>query len=428
MATTSRVNLRKALSESIGDYWSLTATADGNDQKTSHVAAGLLNLPGGADDDAFQEWYDLATSGANNGESRRIQSYIKDSTTLLYQQAHGAQTALNDTFELHRYDPALKHIALSTALAELFPFLYLPVRDETLMVDNLLANSDFETFSSGFTNWTEVNSPTVTKETSRVFHGSAAAKLVAPAGSVGQLTQAPTINIEEVTGKTATFKLRGGTDGASQARLRLDWDGTTFANGDYHKGNSEWQMLSVAAAVPSTATQVKCICEVAAARTAYFDAGYLAIDPVYRYTVPSSVIRGPFQVLQQYSENLVDGTYYPLSNGGLPTEGRFLRLTGEGVLSLPASDTGTVEIGEPQLRLVIAYAKKVLWELLVARSASENRRALLENVQLAQREVARISRQPGVRMLPMAAKRGQNAWHIEQGATDRFLIFDVARS
>ena len=423
---TSRLNLRKALSQSIGDYWTLTATADGNDQKTSHVAAGLANFPGGTDPDAFEGWYDFALSGANAGESKRVASSIPDTNTLLYQEAHGAQTATGDTFEIHRYDPTVKHVAIDIALSELFPFLYLPIRDETLIIDNLLSNSDFETFSAGFTGWTEVGSPTVTQETGRVFHGSSSAKIVAGA-AIGQLTQSPTINTHESAGRTVTFKKRVWTDGANRARLRLDWDGTNFANGSYHEGDSAWRLLSVSATIPSTATQVKAICEVAATRTAYFDAGWLALDPIYRYTIPSSLIRGPFQVLQQQDDNAPNGAYYGFQNGSAPTQGMFLRLTGMGLLTLATSDSGTTKIDEPYLRLVTAYAKKNLWELLLARSASENRQSLLENAKLAQMEVERISKQPGIRMPEKSASRGQNAWHVEPADGVRYLVFDGGR-
>lgn len=421
MATTSRVNLRKELSISIADYRLLTATADGNEQKTSHVASGLANLPGGRDPDAFIEWYDFATSGANAAESKRVASYIPDTYTLLYQEAHGAQTARDDTFELHRYDPTLKNAAINIALAELFPWLYNGTPDETLMVDNLLSNSDFETFSSGFTGWTEVGSPTVTAETSRVYHGVQAAKIVAGAAA-GQLTQAPTVNILEVTGKGAVFKMRAYATAGSVARIRLDWDGSNFSNSSYHSGKNQWELLEVAPSVPSTATQVKVICEVAAGGTAFFDAGWLAIDPLYRYTIPASMVRGPFQVLQQATEDDINGPYYGLRNG--PTQGRVLRLTGMKVLSLPTTDTGTTEIGEPHLRLLVAYAKKVLWEMLVATSASLRRAGLLENVKLAQQEVERISRQPGIRMRPMAASRGAGSWHVESSGGTRYLVFD----
>lgn len=430
MATTTRVNLRKSLSESIGDYWSFTTSAGGSAAKNSLVADALRNFPNGSDDGGLEDFYFLSVSGANDGESRRCSQYVPGATdgpTAIMQSTFTNQVANLASFEMHRYDPALKHTALAVALSELFPFLYVPIRDETLVVDNILLNPDFETFSAGFTSWTEVNSPTVTKETSRVYHGLAAAKLVAPAGSVGQLTQAPTVNINEVTDKTATFKARAWADGANRVRLRLDWDGTNFENGAYHEGDSEWRLLSVSAAVPSSATQVKCICEVAAARTGYFDASWLAIDPLYKYTVPSSLIRGPFQVLQQYSENFVAGPYYGFMNGTSPTQGRFLRLTGQGVLTVPTTDSGTTEIGEPHLRLVTAYAKKVLWELLLARSASESRKSLLENVQMAQREIERISKQPGIRMPAMSAHRGENSWHVEEDSSGRYLVFDTSR-
>ena len=431
MATISRLNLRKALSESYGDYLSFTASANGNAAKTSIIADILKNSPSGTDDGGFEDLYFLSISGANNGEARQCSRYVPDASdgaTVIVQSTFSSQVASGDSFEMHRYDPALKHTALTIALSELFPYLYVPLRDESLVIDNLLSNSDFETYSAGFTGWTEVNSPTVTQESSRVFHGTYAAKLVAPAGSVGQLTQSPTINIDEVTGKTATFKSRVWTNGASRARLRLDWDGTNISNGSYHDGNSEWMLLSVSGAVPTSATQVKAICEVAASQTGYFDGAWLAIDPVYKYTVPASLIRGPFQVLQQYAENNVNGPYFALRNGGGPTQGRVLRLTGMGALTLPATDSATTEIGEPQLRLVIAYAKKVLWELLLGRSATLNRQSLVENAQLAKQEVERISKQAGIRMAAMSATRGENAWHIEEDSGGRYLVFDVSRS
>ena len=67
MATTTRATLRQRLSEAIGDYQSLTTTSDGNSAGTSVVDTGLRNLPGGADDAAFDGKYVLVTSGANTG-------------------------------------------------------------------------------------------------------------------------------------------------------------------------------------------------------------------------------------------------------------------------------------------------------------------------------------------------------------------------
>ena len=429
MATTTRVNLRKALSEAIGDYQAFATTADGNDAKTSLVSSTLKNYSGGADDGAFEEQFFLGTSGANSGASKRCALYIanaSDGPTAILQDALDNQTASADTFELHRYDPDLKHTAINRALAELFPILYKPIRDETLVVDNILANNDFETAGgTTFSDWTEVNSPTVSIETSRVFHGTNSAKVVA-SGDVGQLTQTLDVNIDELAGKTATFKVRVWTNDSSQARLKIDW-GTSTETGDYHTGDSSWRLLTAEAAVPTDATQVQVICEVAASQTAYFDTGWFAVEQIHRLTVPSDIVRGPMHILQQYNEDMVDGAYYPLPSGVAPTRGRILRLEGMGILSRPSSESGTTEIGEPQLNLVTAYAAMVLFQTLLMRSATEQRSNLTENIRYWQMEVQRLSAQPGIRMRPRGASRGRNSWHIEDDADGRYLLFDVTR-
>ena len=119
MATTTRAILRQRLSEEMGDYQSLTTTSAGNSAGTSVVDTGLRNLSGGADDAAFEGWYILVTSGANTGESRRIENYISNTTTLVVQEAFsGGAVDTTVTYELHRYDPAQKHQAISRAIEE----------------------------------------------------------------------------------------------------------------------------------------------------------------------------------------------------------------------------------------------------------------------------------------------------------------------
>jgi hypothetical protein len=263
-------------------------------------------------------------------------------------------------------------------------------------------------------------------ETSKVFHGTNAAKVVAGSGAVGQLTQTLDVNINEVAGKTATFKVRVWTDGSSQARLSIDW-GTSTETGEYHTGDSSWRLLSVDAAVPTDATQVQVICEVAASQTAYFDTGWAAVEQVHRMTVPSSILRGPMHVLQQYDENMVDGAYYPLLPGETPTRGRILRLDGMGLLSRPTTESGTTEIEEPQLGLVTSYAAMVLFQTMATRGNNEQQSGAALSAGIYQAEVARLSTQVGIRMRTLGASRGKHTWHIEEDTDGRYLVFDVAR-
>jgi len=322
---------------------------------------------------------------------------------------------------MHRIDPGLKDTAVQLALNELFPTLYVAIRNETLIVDSLLTNGDFETWASGEpSNWTDENSATVTQETSIVFHGDNALKIEGPAGDVGRRYQDLSINLDDAAGKSLKFKMQGHTNAASQARLLLNFGGDDTA-GSYHDGDSDWQRLTVEAAIPTDATRARVIVEVAATTTAYFDTGWAAVDPLYKYTVPTSIIRGPTRILQQYNEALPNGPYYPLLEGEAPKEGRILRLEGYGVLTVPASESDTTELGEPRLSLVGAYAALKLVEMLGERSASDQISNLERRMARWERTVARLSNQPGIRMRRLPVVSFDNTWSIGEDASGRYI-------
>ena len=424
MVTTSKTNLRKAVSEYTGDYVSFAASADGNSAKTSIVANGLKNQPGGRDPGAFEAHYFRATNDSNSGETKHGESYFPDATegaTVLVQDSFTDTTASADTFEMHRIDPDLKDTAIDQALVELFPVLYLPIRDETLIVDSLLLNGDFEDWTSSEPdNWTDEGSATVTQETSIVFHGTSALKIVGPSGAVGRRYQDLNVNLDDAAGKSLLFKMWVHTDAASQARLVLNFGGSD-TEGEYHDGDSDWQLLTVDAAIPTDATRARAIVEVIATKTAYADTGWAAVDPIYQYTVPNSIIRGPMRILQQYNENLPKGPYYPLLPGAGPTRGRILRLEGMGLLTRPSTETATTEIGEPHLRLVGAYAALKLVEVLGERSASEQIANLQRRKTNWERTVERLSNQPGLRMRKMPVERFEHTWSIGEDASGRYI-------
>ena len=426
MTTTDRATLRQRLSEEIGDYQSLTTTSAGNSAGTSVVDTGLRNLPGGDRDAAFDSWYILVTSGANTGESRRIKDYIANTTTLVVQESFsGGAVDTTVSYELHRYDPSQKHQAIDRAIEELYPFLYLPIRDETIVVDDRLSNSDFETFSDGFTSWTEVGSPTVTADTTYVIHGSQSAKVVGDSGAAGQLTQAPTININELSNKSVTFKCWVWCAAADTARIRLDWDGSDIENSDYHKGQNEWQLLDVVASVPTSATQVKAIIEVAASGTAYFDACWMTAGPIHKYTIPSAILNGPHYLTEQGDEGDPNGEYYPIK--GNPTAGRRLRFEGMGMLSRPASDTATTEVGTPHTNIVTAYAGMYFFRTQANSNAVEESQRFADMASTFSQDAVRMASQPGMRMPRLGGQHHRDRWHIEEDSSGRYIIFSRMR-
>jgi len=110
------------------------------------------------------------------------------------------------------------------------------IRDETIIVDNLTSNGDFETFvGDTFTNWSTSGSPTVSQETSIIKHGDGSAKVVA-SGAAGQMTQSMTVNFNQATNRQVTFEAWVYATAADTARIRILWGSSSYESHSYHDG------------------------------------------------------------------------------------------------------------------------------------------------------------------------------------------------
>ena len=425
MATTSRATMRQRLSEAIGDYHSVTSTSAGNTAATTIVSTALLDIVGGGDDDAFEGWYVLVTSGNNDGERRRIRSYIATDSTVTVERAFSNATEADVTFELHRYDPDYKNNSISRAIEELTRRVPQKIRDETIFVDSLLSDGDFETYSgSTFTNWSESGSPAATQETSIVKHGDSSAKVVA-SGAAGQLYQSTTVNFNQMTNRQVTFEAWVYATTADTVRIRILWGSGSYESHDYHDGTDEWQLQSIAVSIPSTATEVTAVMEVADGYTGYFDASWLAVDPLYKYTLPTSITFGPHYITQQADRYNPDGPYHPIGKNSTPTKGRILRLEGLGMLSRPSTDDGTIEIGEPHISVINAYALMFFNRLLLSNSAQQQRDRFAQDMQMWGQEASSLIEE--IARPRIGAKRSDGTWHTEEDSGGRYLIFDRNR-
>lgn len=417
MGTTTGEVLRSRLSEALGGYHSLTAdTGSGSSLIRDAELANIAE----ATDELDSEWI-AVTSGSADGDIRRIKSSSGFAVSggnydLDPNQDFSAAVANNNTYELHRYDPRLLRTAINQAIRGLYPRngskgLYRRLVDYSLAIDDRLLNSDMETFSGGFTNWTAVGSPTVEQETTLVLQGSQSAKVVA-GGSAGQLTQAPHMAIEEMTGRTATLKFFVYATAGSIARVRLDWGGSAFANSSYHSGKDQWEYLDVSAAVPDSAIQVKAILEVAASGTAYFNSGFLAVGRVRRYTIPTAMRGGPNFVSVQHHERDPNGEHYPLN--GSYRAGARLRLEGSGIMTQPATDSATTEVDGEQVELIIAEAARRFW---LTRDDDEAPGQVAKWTALSDEMRAEV----GMRAMPAENSRW---WSVQENVGARELVLE----
>jgi hypothetical protein len=143
------------------------------------------------------------------------------------------------------------------------------------------------------------------------------------------------------------------------------------------------------------------------------------IDPIYKYTMPTSILKGPYEVLIQRDRRNPKGVFNPLGSYGKPTWGRILRLKGIGLLSEVTADTGTMEVDGVQASLLVAYAREYFFDALMGNAGPRVRERYREMRDKAivdkERFIAR-----GGRMLEPPAQVS-SAWRTIDESGTRYL-------
>tara|TARA_R110000787_G_scaffold37412_4_gene95038 strand:+ start:9105 stop:10412 length:1308 start_codon:yes stop_codon:yes gene_type:complete len=429
--TTTRAVLRGLVSENLDDSLSLTSTATGN---TLTLVDTSLSEHSGGDDDFCENWYVLITESGHTaeGEVRRITGYVESTNTLTVSAAFSATTGSGSAYELHVLDPVKKHAAIKRAVSQIYPVLYLPLVDDSLIVDNRVTNGLFDTFaSSSFTGWTLAGAGAAeAQETTIVWEGDNSCKLTS--ASAG-LTQSQTINfalpIDQLIGTQAKFTCWVHATVADIAKISIDWDGgTTISSSTLHTGVDQWEELEVDVTVPAGATQLVIVLNVATGTNiGIFDRAVLHVaGNVSRYTIPAAFKDEPNQVLVQQYVSPSDGSFVPAGPYALPARGLKLRLLGRGELTNPTTETGTVEVGGSRAEL-LSYKATELYFQSIARSpvssAYERNRAIEDAMYWKGVTIAK-GMEPGVRMVAPPTDELEEVLHFEETASGRFLVLD----
>ena len=410
---TARSVLRPLLAEAIGhgEYTALTTSGPGGAAGANLVDSDLS----GRGTDFCAGWWVVLPSGASGTasyEAREISS--SGGGTITPVVAFSGVVAGTVSYELYRYDPALLHLALNRGAELLYPHVNVPKRDETLVISNLLSNWDFEDYSGGaFTSWTTVGSPGIVAQSAPPWHGTYKAKITSAAGAVAQLTQSPTLKLDRFRGKTAIFGCRVFSGAADVARIGLQFkSGGTVTYSDYHDGDSTFRLLKVETTIPSAATLITAFLEMAAGtNTGHFDACYLVVENNFRYTIPSTILMGPYKLSYEDDQLHPDAPYlradawhleddssgrYIMLDEALPA-GRILRIDGRGVLSTVSTEAGTIEVNAPVTNLLIARAALWLYEGLHAEAVGQDRVTYAEEIGKWARRTDLLLSTPGMR-------------------------------
>jgi hypothetical protein len=257
------------------------------------------------------------------------------------------------------------------------------------------------------------------------MHGDGAASVAATEATEG-LYQSLTINTNEVTNKQVTFECWVYATVADAVRIRILWGSASYESHDYHSGSDQWELQSIQVTVPTTATEITAVLEVTTGNTGIFDAAWLSVQHLYKYTIPSSMVTGPNYISQQLDRFNPSGTYVPVIRGTGPETGRILRLEGKGVLTRPSSDTATIEAGEPYTNIITAYAAMFYNRIMLAQASQQQRARYSEDMAMWGREAQSLIQE--LRRPRMSAQRSDHTWHIEEDSSGRYIVFDINRT
>lgn len=193
---------------------------------------------------------------------------------------------------------------------------------------------------------------------------------VATAAGAATLTQDifSQVNIQDAVGKLLHIRgaLRSPTTGIARLRVSFDGGSTFAASSRYHSGGGDFEgpdKQSIDIAIPSGATTTTIYCDVASGATPSFGLVVAWIDPVVEYPLLETYRQnGPNFVHQQVYEDQPEGLYLPLT--GYAIAGRLLRLEGAAPLTVPTSDTMSVEADELEAGFIIAEAAARMFGIL----------------------------------------------------------------
>ena len=442
MATTTLQNLRRQFGVYLGygeqlgkdgEAWTTTTNIGAS---TTIISTELRDYgfdditESGSGDDMFENWW-VIIHGSNNAQTvRRVKSYDASAGQITVAGTNLSAESSSTDFELHKYSPTLIRDLLNTARVRSFPDLCQPINktlwsaqrqsrfevpssiigtptsiylERGVSVDygnNILSNADFETFaSSAFTNWSATTLDIAQEELTTsptnyaVFRGESSAKCTSQTGSTGTLLQ--TISSPgSYSGQTINLSIWVYCLTASVVSTSIVLNGSTTLgtanDGGLHTGNG-WELLT--SSVDSTVTISSLSVGISIVST--------ATDNTEFYVDDAICVIGPSQEPVGGREVLNDWRYEPIMQGTSQRDEVFfpydlpdnyaLRFEGRGYLSSLSAETDTIEIGQPQTDLLVAYAAYLHFERSSYTSPDSEANFDVARRQLAELDIERLS-------------------------------------
>ena len=359
------------------------------------------------------------TSGTSTLQVRRITNNTQATGTITVSPAFSAQVASGVTYQLHRYDPDKKFLAIDKARYEVLDHVYRLVYDDTLTSDGLSDTYDIpSTLDNGpvlaisespisatpewnfiqdplgdsLTNWT-ASSTTATIHSRTLNdllipkYDYSCTKLVTDASTAATYSQVVGSMTHDITAALAadrkmTLAAWVFCTEASKIQLRILDDLGTVATSDFHQGRG-WELLSVEGTIAgnnsTTLTARFLIASTANASTIYWERAWFYFGSKERVC---DSIYGPEHSMDIRRD---EATQHVILSS-IPRRGRQIRLVGKTVLSslgtvAATQITNTMELTSGTAEILYARAAEILfqWE----RINTDNQTEVAQRIQMA---------------------------------------------
>lgn len=422
--TSTGATLLQGFSEFLADYEASTTTSAGNTGGTTLVDTYLSRY---GDNRLKGMFIRITVSGGNQYQVRRITSNTQSSGTVTVSPAFSGQVGVTSTYELHRYDPAIKFRALDKARFDVVDNVFRLIYDDTITSDgrnsvydipssidigpvaaivenpieygptwNFLTNPD----NASTTNWTasSTTASTYTRSENDLIipkYDSTCTKLVTAASTAATYTQVVGDMTNSITAALAadrkmTFAAWVYCTEASKIALRILDDSGTVATGSNH-GGAGWELLTVEGTIAgNNATTLSArfvISSTANASTIFVNRSWFYFGDKER--VADSIYQPEYAV-----EIRRDNATQQFMLKTVPPRGYQIRLIGKTVLSALGSTaatqvTNTMEVDANTAEILYARAAEVLfqWE----RVNTDNIQDVMQRIQMVR------ERQPKLR-------------------------------
>lgn len=396
MAVTTKtfLELKALLWQALGDYISVSTTT--NITTNTSIISTTLNSYDDGRDDYFNDWYVYIDGTTNSGVARKISDYATTGGIITVFGANLVAETAARTIYVTRYDPTHIARAIQRACEELYPTLYVPLENQTLITGNILPDA-FDDWSSttALTWWSALSGVLAQTSTGGLFrYGKYSAKYTAGAANdyiyidsdsyprlldfQGQTVNAYVMAYPEVADDPSIVIYTVKNDGTTTQTLTSS---TTAAAGVYTLLKLENQTinddLDYIAIRFKVATNAKYV---------YFDSPFLG-NTANEYLLPPDFRDGHLSEVRVQDYGHANPPCFDLhpfttkSPGGIIThslidignwryitlddpvpEKRRLRLLGRKPLETLSSDTDTLTLDAYRVPLLIEYAKMVFYE------------------------------------------------------------------